>query len=323
MFNYILSTARIFATAAAYLSYALCTVLISEKVGLSFSLTALIICIGMALSMLPICFKGRERMTVEATEENFTFRTMLRYLRTNKYLLLYNCGYLSAGILGTSSAVELFVSYYLFGSALFSTLMIVIQSVPMFIVAFFMPRLLRRFDKMKLYRNCMAVQVIIGFIVYFVGYRSIAIYIALMLVRCVPLAIIGILGLTFTPDCAEYGFYKTGIDARGIAFSIQSFAAKFSTVAQSVGLFLLGLFGWVTIEVDSFAELAARGISQSPTALGGLWFVFALVPAIGGAISLIFYFLYKLNDKDVQVMAKCNAGEITRQQAESMLSRKY
>ena len=41
------------------------------------------------------------------------------------------------------------------------------------------------------------------------------------------------------------------------------------------------------------------------------------------AIAGIFYLFYKLNDKDVQIMAKCNSGEITREEAERQLSRKY
>ena len=40
-------------------------------------------------------------------------------------------------------------------------------------------------------------------------------------------------------------------------------------------------------------------------------------------IAGIFYLFYKLNDKDVQIMAKCNSGEITREEAEKQLSRKY
>ena len=35
------------------------------------------------------------------------------------------------------------------------------------------------------------------------------------------------------------------------------------------------------------------------------------------------YLGYKLNDKDVQIMAKCNSGAITREEAEALLSRKY
>ena len=34
-------------------------------------------------------------------------------------------------------------------------------------------------------------------------------------------------------------------------------------------------------------------------------------------ISTFFYLGYKLNDKDVQIMARCNAGEITREEADS------
>ena len=35
------------------------------------------------------------------------------------------------------------------------------------------------------------------------------------------------------------------------------------------------------------------------------------------------YLGYKLNDKDVQIMAKCNSGASTREEAEALLSRKY
>ena len=74
---------------------------------------------------------------------------------------------------------------------------------------------------------------------------------------------------------------------------------------------------------SDFAELEALGVQQSAQALNGLWIVYALIPTIGLAVAGVFYLFYKLNDKDVQIMAKCNAGEITREEAESLLSRKY
>ena len=40
-------------------------------------------------------------------------------------------------------------------------------------------------------------------------------------------------------------------------------------------------------------------------------------------IAMVIWSFYKLNDKDVQIMAKCNAGEITKEEAEQQLSRKY
>ena len=128
----------------------------------------------------------------------------------------------------------------------------------------------------------------------------------------------------FTPDCAEYGQYKSGISAKGITFAIQTFSVKITgAVSSALALFLLGLFTFPKIETDSFAELAAMNIQLSETATNGLWIVYALVPVIGMVISTFFYLGYKLNDKDVQIMAKCNSGEITREEAEKLLSRKY
>ena len=127
-----------------------------------------------------------------------------------------------------------------------------------------------------------------------------------------------------TPDCAEYGQYKSGISAKGITFAIQTFSVKItSAISSSLALFLLGLFRWVAVEAESFQELVELGITQSSAALNGLWIVYALVPVIGMMISTVFYLFYKLNDRDVQIMASCNAGTITRAEAEARLSRKY
>ena len=117
---------------------------------------------------------------------------------------------------------------------------------------------------------------------------------------------------------------SSGINAKGITFAIQTFSVKITgAVSSALAIFLLGLFSWVSVEAESFKELAEMGIEQPPEALKGLWIVYALVPVIGMMISTVFYLFYKLNDKDVQIMAKCNSGEITREEAEKLLSRKY
>jgi len=138
------------------------------------------------------------------------------------------------------------------------------------------------------------------------------------------MSVVGILAFMFTPDCAEYGEYKSGISAKGITFAIQTFSVKITgAVSSSLALFLLGCFSWISVEAESFEQLAAMNIQQSAGALSGLWIVYALVPVIGMILSTFFYLGYKLNDKDVQIMAKCNSGEITREEAEAQLSRKY
>ena len=56
----------------------------------------------------------------------------------------------------------------------------------------------------------------------------------------------------------------------------------------------------------------------------GVWGLFCLFPAAGFAIALIILLLfYKLRTKDVKVMSQYNNGEITRDEAESLLGGKY
>ena len=51
--------------------------------------------------------------------------------------------------------------------------------------------------------------------------------------------------------------------------------------------------------------------------------VYALIPGIGFLLSTLVLLFYKLKDKDAELMAKCNAGQITREECEAQLSRKY
>ena len=77
------------------------------------------------------------------------------------------------------------------------------------------------------------------------------------------------------------------------------------------------------VEVGSFQELQESGVTQTPHALNMLWLIFMLIPAIGGLLAYIAWLFYDLKDKDVQVMIDCNTGKITRDEAMSMLSKKY
>ena len=319
--NTLLSVNRVFSGAGVLLYGILLPILTNWNVSLGIAVLA----IFSALTMIPVCIFCKERnYKPEEEDENFTPRQMLSYLGKNKYLLTYYGGYCATDALKTSNAVLLFVSFYLFGSSLFSIVLNVLNMVPGVFAAMAMPYLLKRFDKFKMLFWCNIINIVLGFVIYFTGYQNQALFLTLTCIRTVPLSLVGILAFMFTPDCAEYGQYKSGISAKGITFAIQTFSVKITgAVSSALALFLLGLFSWVTVEAESFEELAAMGIQQSGEALNGLWIVYALVPVIGMVISTFFYLGYKLNDKDVQIMASCNAGQITRDEAEAQLSRKY
>ncbi len=323
--NILLSVNRVFSGAGVLIYGVVLPILISETVGLSSTIAVAILAIFSAVTMIPACVNCKERnYNPDEEDENFTLRQMFNYLTKNKYLLIYYGGYCATDALKTSAAVTLFVSFYLFGNSTFSVVLNILNMVPGVFAAMLMPTILKKLDKFKTLFWCNIINIILGLAIYFLGWQNQTLFLVLTVIRCIPMSIVGILAFMFTPDCAEYGQYKSGTSAKGITFAIQTFSVKITgAISSSLALFLLGLFSWISVEAESFAELEALGIQQSAAAINGLWIVYALVPVIGMIISTFFYLGYKLNDKDVQIMAKCNSGEITREEAEQQLSRKY
>lgn len=320
--NLLLSVNRVFSGAGVVL-YNL--VIVLTKIGMSISWAVAVMAILSGATMIPLLLNCKERnYSPDQEEEAFSIGHMFRYLGKNKYLLTYYGGYMATDALKTCNAVTLFLAFYLFQNELFGVVINLLGMVPGVIAAMLMPTLLKKYDKFKVLFLCHIVNIVLGFIIYFMGYESKTMFMVLTCIRALPMCIVGVLAFMFTPDCAEYGQYKSGISAKGITFAIQTFSVKITgAVSSSLAMILLGLFGWISVEAENFTELAEKGVQQTPAALNGLWIVYALVPVIGMIISTFFYLGYKLNDKDVQIMAKCNSGEISREEAEKLLSRKY
>lgn len=321
--NAVLSYKSIWGGAGSGIAVVLATVLVSEQVKLNYTVVAICCAVVALITMTPACFRLEERYVGEQ-EEDFTLKKMFGYLVHNKYLLMYYLGYFFYSGANVANALNLFASFYLFHNSQLSLLVQAIGIVPSLIMSLLVPALIRKFDKMKIFRFCTLLSVLLSIVIYFVGYNNFILFAILYGIRSVPVSIVGVMLFLFTPDCAEYGLYTTGINAKGITFSIQTFMAKLtSAVSSSLPLLILGLFGWVSVNVDNFDELAASGVTQTPTAINALWFLYIMLPAIGWAIAYVIWKFYNLTDKDVQLMADCNAGKLAKKDAEAQLSRKF
>ncbi len=320
----ILTVSRLYAGVGVVIAYVLGTVLVSRNVGLSYTATSVICSVAALLFMLPICIRGQERNYNSEKQQDFSISQMFRYLVSNKYLLIFYGSDVFWGCLGTAGSLNLLISYYLFHNEMFSLLLQAISYAPVLLLVPFVNKILARFDKAKLFKASMAVLAVLGIIQYLVGYSNIVLFVIISILKGIPTGVSALLMFMFTPDCAEYGKYKSGTDAKGITFAIQTFTTKLTgSVASSLGIFIIGWFGWKEINASSFAELEAIGATQTGSALGGLWLAYTLVPAIGYLLGTAAMFFYNLTDKDVQVMTECNSGIITRDEAEMRLSRKY
>ncbi len=330
--NTILSLKGVTAGVGSALTTVLVTLLISEFVGLGYGPVSVIVAVVAMATMFPVCKHCKER-NKSVDEEQFTIRRMLKYVTSNKYLLIYYIGYIFYSGAQTYNALHVITAYYIYENSLASLITGTVASVPQLIMALLVPKIIRKIDKMKLFKISVIATIVLSFLII-PARGSFVLFVITFMLRAVPLGVVGVLSFTFTPDCAEYGQYTTGTQAKGITFAIQTFAVKLAAaISGSMGLALLGMFGFKTKfvidgvqqEVSSFADLdKINAIAQQTSeALDGLWFTYNIVPIIGLVIALIIWSFYNLNDKDAQVMADCNVGKITKDEAEKLLSKKY
>lgn len=305
------------------------TVLISESVGMSVSNMALVFLVIYTVCMLPLMFKVKEhnaelKNVEEKVEEKYTVKEMAKALWNNKPYLVLQLASIVPAIFATGTGISIFVSYYLYGSSTAMVVPTLLATVLLLGGEVIAPVLAKRFENMKIRVFCAIVSIACGLGTFFVGYENFTAIVVLLLISSLFGGVSTMIAAYMGPQCIEYGKYKSGRDTTGIFNAINTFVSKTTTsVASSLGLFLLSLFGWVTVNAESFADLAAQNVQQSQTALSGLWMLNSLVPAIGSILGLVILCFYKLKDEDAKLMGQCNAGEITREECEAQLSRKY
>ncbi len=319
----LMTTGRIWANIGVLVAMMIGYILPSEAVGMSFSNAALIICVIALASMFWLCFRAQEHVQGEERSEEYTLKAMFTYLFHNKYLFIYYGGQLLFQGLNTATTVLQFACFYLFKNSTISTVIAALAFVPSVIVAFFMPKVLKKWDKFRVFYLSAVVYAALSVVIWLVGPRLV-LQLVLLTLRGFVFGALTVLEFMFTPDCAEYGQYTTGIEARGITFAIQTFTMKLvSALASVVAIAVLGLFGWQSVAAESFAELAALNVAQSDTALKALWAVFTLLPAIGAVLAVFTWRKYDLKTSDVELMAKFNNGEIDLENCEAALSHSY
>ena len=330
--NTILSLKGISGGVGTALTTVLVTLLISEFVGMGYGFVSVIVAIVAMATMFPVCKHCQERNKT-TDEEQFTVKRMLRYVVSNKNLLIYYVGYIFYSGAQTYNALHMITAYYIYRNSLASLITGTVAALPQLVMALLVPKIIRKMDKTKLFRISAVATILLSFLIIPTR-SSFVLFVITYMLRSIPLGIIGVLSFTFTPDCAEYGQYTTGTEAKGITFAIQTFAVKLAAaISGSMGLALLGMFGFksefvidgVKQQVSNFADLEKINAiaQQTSEALDGLWFTYNIVPIIGLVIALIIWNFYNLNDKDVQIMADCNVGKITKDEAEKLLSKKY
>ena len=281
---------------------------------IGWPLTAVAMSAIAMLTMLPIGFLAKERAFTE-TEKEPSIRELLNYLKSNKYLLLFNGATIIASLTATGGTVSNYVAIHCLGSTDWISYIALLMLLPMLITIIVVQAIIDKIDKLKIYVGSCIISVILGIVTYFAGYENVVLFCILVSVKTIFSSAAGVLGVMFTADCAEYGHYKTGSRAQGMSFSVQTFTAKITGA-------LSGAIGMAALAAIGFVE--GEGAVQSASTIKGLWALYTLIPCIATTAAVVFLLVfYKLSSKDAEIMGKANRGEITREEAEALLSRKY
>ena len=266
--------------------------------------------------MVPMLFTARERHTGRSPEaENPGLREMLRYLKSNKYLVVALAALLLLGLASLEQKMAIYMGRICLGQENMATLVAGGAAVSVIVVSAVVPVLARKWDKFYVLCWGLAFAIVMDVVAYFVGYDNLVMAIVMTMLKCSGLGFWSVVIYMLVADTVEYGMYKTGTRAAGITFSLQCFAAKLKN----------GLIGSVVLmSLSSVGFIEGENAIQPAGVADGVWALFCLFPAAGFAIALILLLVfYKLRTKDVQVMSRYNNGEISKEEAQSLLEDRY
>jgi sugar (glycoside-pentoside-hexuronide) transporter len=316
----LMSTGRICAGVGSFLG-AVVIPLVRQWMG-GWLPTVIMLSILSLIFMFPLMLTAKERVHTspqlpqlpQLAEDKISFRDMGHFLAHNKFMMLYLVFLILGNALFISNPLGMYMARYNLGNEQLLTLYTFIQYALALVTLLLIPLICRRINKYTLYFWSSVGMVVTGVIAWLAGYHSMVAVFLTQALRGLPFGFTAGLMFMFTPDCVEYGAYKTKVKASGIAFSLQTFSEKLAVaIASSLSGVLLAAIGFVSGE----------GAVQPADFNDKLWAIFNLLPAAGYLLSLPVLAFYKLRDRDVQVMADCNIGKITREEAEARLSRKY
>ena len=266
--------------------------------------------------MVPMLFRVKERREASAVQkENPGFREMLRYLKHNRYLLVVLIAMLLLGVASLEQKMAIYMGRICIGQESAATLVAAGAAISVIVVSALVPTLARRWDKFHVMCVGLAFSIVCDIAAYFLGYSNLIVALVMTTLKCSGLGFWTVVIYMLIADTVEYGTYKTGTRAAGISFSLQTFVAKLKN----------GLIGSVILlSLSAIGFVEGEGAIQPAGVADGVWALFCLLPAVGFAIALVILLLgYKLRSKDVQTMSQYNNGEISREDAETLLAEKY
>ncbi|OOM74075.1 glucuronide carrier protein [Clostridium puniceum] len=257
-----------------------------------------------ALVALPIFFfvfkTSREVVTVKK-ENAVPAKEAMKLIVKNKPLMATTV-YTIVSMIGMFGRLGVAVFYYMFVVGRFEliTLFMMMQMIVGTIVMPFTPAIIRKIGKKNTAILAMALQTIAMVMIFFGDPTNIPFLIISHIVYGLGY-IAGPCGSGMTVDSIDYGEWKYGGRADGTAFAVQVLGQKIaSAVGASLGIFIIGLFGFVAGQ--PVTPEIAKGINISVNLVPAACFLLSIIP-------LLFYNLPESKVEEIREELAIRHGE--------------
>lgn len=224
------------------------------------------------------CEERVELPKVEKTPEN-SIKEDLKFLAKDRVFISIIGASLVALVatqLGMSLNQYLFLDY--FGNVQLTALVLLAQTVGMFLIAPFAGKLTAKFGKKEAGTVALIISAVIYFGIYLFKVKNAMVYIGLQLVMNIAIGYYNLVSWAYLTDVIDYYQVKTGKRKDGTVFAVFSFVRK-------LGQALVGAIGGWTLALIGYDSLATV---QTEAVKSHIFTVSTVVPAICLGIAAIF-----------------------------------
>jgi glucuronide carrier protein len=259
------------------------------------TITLIFVVIGAALYFFT-ALTAKER--VHRDVPKVTFKQSVDTLKTNKPLLMLclSSFFFLSGYLALTS-VQLYYLRDVLGRLDLYPVLSLIQLALTFVLAAFMPRLVRTLGKKRVYIHSSLITVAGGIIIFLTPASQVWIGFSGLVVSLVGVLAVNIVVWALEADTVEYGEWKTGVRTEGITYALFSFTRKSGqAVGGALAAYALALGGYKS------------GAVQSAEALFGIQVAAGAIPAVLTILAVLVMSKYKLTDaKHAEILSEIRA----------------
>jgi glucuronide carrier protein len=263
----------------------------ADKVQSIFTQTTLAFVVIGTLAYLLTFYLCREQ--VVRTQPKVSLRETVETLKANKplaYLCAASFFYL-IGLFAVGGA-SAFYAQYVMGDISWLGPITLVNTGTSIVLAPFIPRLVDRFGKKKIFQYCGLFTVVGGLALFFTPAGFAAPALIFLALKGAGAALINTVMFGLEADTVEYGEWKTGKRSEGTTYAVFSFTRKITqSIGGAVGAWALAIGGYLS------ATAAVPDPVQPDSAIWSIRFTVGLLPAIVAAIAMIIFIRYPLTDE--------------------------